>query len=172
MNVIPIRFHQVSQKSLRQQVGIVPQDTVLFNNHLAFNIRYGNMLASDDQVELAAKSADIDDFVASLPEGSLNFLDYFSEIRLIIIFLLIKFLNCTFFLSASRIKIKQLLLLYIFGTFDLYKVSLFKKNNVCNTLAPQDMKPWLVRKEWNSAGERSNESQSPEHCWRIQRLFC
>lgn len=60
---------QVTQKSLRQQIGVVPQDTVLFNNDIRHNIRYGNQSASDDEILSATKSADIHNFIRELPEG-------------------------------------------------------------------------------------------------------
>lgn len=59
----------VTQKSLRDKVGIVPQDTVLFNDTIRYNIRYGNPEATDAQVEAAARTASIHDFVTGLPEG-------------------------------------------------------------------------------------------------------
>lgn len=59
----------VAQKSLRHQIGIVPQDTVLFNDSIRYNIRYGNTEASDAEVEEAAKVAAIHDFIVSLPQG-------------------------------------------------------------------------------------------------------
>ncbi|MDI1297847.1 ABC transporter ATP-binding protein/permease [Methylotenera sp.] len=59
----------VKQSSLRNAVGIVPQDTVLFNDTIGFNIAYGKPEASQSEIELAAKSAQIHDFIMSLPSG-------------------------------------------------------------------------------------------------------
>ena len=60
---------RVTQQSLRANVGIVPQDTVLFNDSIRYNIRYGRVDASDEEIEAAAKLAQIHDFVATLPDG-------------------------------------------------------------------------------------------------------
>lgn len=60
---------QVTQASLRRAIGVVPQDTVLFNDTIRYNIAYGNPAASDDQVTEAAKMAKIYDFIVSLPDG-------------------------------------------------------------------------------------------------------
>jgi ATP-binding cassette subfamily B protein len=62
-------IRQVTQKSLRNAVGIVPQDTVLFNDTILYNIRYGRPTATDEEVRHAAKLAHIHDFVERLPEG-------------------------------------------------------------------------------------------------------
>jgi ATP-binding cassette subfamily B protein len=59
----------VTQSSLRQALGIVPQDTVLFNDSVAYNIAYGRPGASQDEIEGAARSARIHDFIASTPKG-------------------------------------------------------------------------------------------------------
>ena len=59
----------VTQASLRNTIGIVPQDTVLFNDTIRYNIRYGNPQATDKEVENAAKLASIHDFITSLPQG-------------------------------------------------------------------------------------------------------
>jgi ATP-binding cassette subfamily B protein len=59
----------LKQISLRQAIGIVPQDTVLFNDTIAYNIAYGKPGSSQEEVELAAKSAQIHDFIMSLPDG-------------------------------------------------------------------------------------------------------
>ena len=61
---------QMSQRSLRQAIGIVPQDTVLFNQSIFENIRYGNPDASDSAVRQAIKLAHLDGFIAELPEGT------------------------------------------------------------------------------------------------------
>ena len=60
---------KVSQKSLRQAIGIVPQDTVLFNDSILYNIRYARADASEQEVFEAARLADIHGFIQSLPEG-------------------------------------------------------------------------------------------------------
>jgi ATP-binding cassette subfamily B protein len=59
----------VTQKSLRQAIGIVPQDTVLFNDTLYYNIAYGRPNATEAEVHAAAASAQLDRFINSLPEG-------------------------------------------------------------------------------------------------------
>jgi ABC-type transport system involved in Fe-S cluster assembly fused permease/ATPase subunit len=59
----------ISQSSLRKMIGVVPQDTVLFNDTIYYNISYGNPEASEEQIYEAAKSADIHDFVRGLPDG-------------------------------------------------------------------------------------------------------
>lgn len=60
---------KVSLESLRRHIGIVPQDTPLFNADIRHNIRYGRLDASDADVEKAAKAAKVDQIVQSLPEG-------------------------------------------------------------------------------------------------------
>ena len=59
----------VTQRSLRQAVGLVPQDTVLFNDTIDYNIRYGRWDASDAEVREAARNAQIDGFIAAVPGG-------------------------------------------------------------------------------------------------------
>ncbi|ARQ09534.1 ABC transporter ATP-binding protein [Rhizobium etli] len=59
----------VTQKSLRSLIGMVPQDTVLFNDTVAYNIRYGRTSASDDEIYAAAEVAQIAHFIETLPEG-------------------------------------------------------------------------------------------------------
>ncbi|MBC2884583.1 ABC transporter ATP-binding protein/permease [Ochrobactrum sp. CM-21-5] len=59
----------VSQESLRKVIGMVPQDTVLFNDTIAYNIRYGRTDASEEEVEKAAELAQISGFIQHLPEG-------------------------------------------------------------------------------------------------------
>lgn len=63
-------IRQVSQHSLRTAIGIVPQDTVLFNDSIFENIRYGRPQATDSEVREAIKHAHLDGFIAALPEGS------------------------------------------------------------------------------------------------------
>ncbi len=60
---------RVSQQSLRAAIGIVPQDTVLFNDSIGYNIGYGRPDASRAEVEAAARAAQIHDFIAALPQG-------------------------------------------------------------------------------------------------------
>ncbi len=59
----------VTQDSLRSAIGVVPQDTVLFNDTIRYNIAYGQPEASDDAILRAVRLADLDDFIARLPEG-------------------------------------------------------------------------------------------------------
>ncbi len=59
----------VTQRSLRSVIGIVPQDTVLFNDTIGYNIAYGRDGASQQQIQAAAKGAAIDSFIRSLPDG-------------------------------------------------------------------------------------------------------
>lgn len=59
----------VTQKSLRKAIGMVPQDTVLFNDTIAYNIRYGRPDATDTQVKQAAEMAQINHFIEQLPDG-------------------------------------------------------------------------------------------------------
>jgi len=60
---------KVTQESLRQSIGIVPQDTVLFNDSILYNIRYAKPDATELEVIEASRLADIHDFIESLPEG-------------------------------------------------------------------------------------------------------
>ncbi len=62
-------LRDVTQSSLHQMIGIVPQDTVLFNDTIYYNIAYGNPDADQAAVEAAARAAKIHDFVVSLPDG-------------------------------------------------------------------------------------------------------
>jgi len=64
-----IELRQLTQDSVRAAIGIVPQDTVLFNDTVYYNIAYGNTQASREQVEEAARAARIHDFIASTPQG-------------------------------------------------------------------------------------------------------
>jgi ATP-binding cassette, subfamily B, heavy metal transporter len=59
----------VTQESLRAAIGMVPQDTVLFNDTIAYNIRYGRVSASEDEVRRAAELAQIGPFIERLPDG-------------------------------------------------------------------------------------------------------
>ena len=59
----------VTQDSLHAQIGVVPQDTVLFNDTVYYNIAYGRPTASEDEIYAAAKAAKIHDFIISLPDG-------------------------------------------------------------------------------------------------------
>ena len=62
-------IRSVTQESLRHAIGVVPQDTVLFNDTIRYNIAYGRPGASDAEVEQAAKLAQVHDFVLRLPDG-------------------------------------------------------------------------------------------------------
>ena len=62
-------LRDVTQESLHAQVGVVPQDTVLFNDTVLYNIAYGRPEASHKEIIEAAKAAKIHDFISSLPEG-------------------------------------------------------------------------------------------------------
>ncbi|MCL2636520.1 MAG: ATP-binding cassette domain-containing protein, partial [Betaproteobacteria bacterium] len=62
-------LRQLRQSSLRAAIGIVPQDTVLFNDSIFYNIQYGRPSASRDEVLAAARHAQLHDFIAALPQG-------------------------------------------------------------------------------------------------------
>src|SRR4029453_6523595 len=62
-------IRSVTQKSLREAIGIVPQDTVLFNDTVEYNIAYGRTGASRPEVEAAARAAHIHAFIAATPKG-------------------------------------------------------------------------------------------------------
>ena len=62
-------INNISQNSLRKIIGVVPQDTVLFNDSIYYNIAYGNASSSKEEVIKAAKNADIHNFINSLPDG-------------------------------------------------------------------------------------------------------
>lgn len=62
-------LREVRQSSLREAIGMVPQDTVLFNDTIAYNIRYGRTSATDEEVNAAAELAQVGDFIRQLPEG-------------------------------------------------------------------------------------------------------
>ncbi len=62
-------LRSVNARSLRRAIGVVPQDTTLFNDTIAYNIGYGRPDASDDDIIAAARAAQVHDFILSLPEG-------------------------------------------------------------------------------------------------------
>jgi len=62
-------IQNVTQDSLREAIGIVPQDTILFNESIFYNIQYGNLNATEDEVKQAAKMAHIYDFIEGLPDA-------------------------------------------------------------------------------------------------------
>src|SRR5262249_20990879 len=62
-------IRDLSQSSLRAAIGVVPQDTVLFNDTIYYNIAYGRPGAAREEVEQAARLARIHDFIANLPQG-------------------------------------------------------------------------------------------------------
>ena len=62
-------LRDVTQESLRAAIGVVPQDTVLFNDSIFYNIAYGRPDATREEVEAAARAAQLHDFIAALPDG-------------------------------------------------------------------------------------------------------
>jgi ATP-binding cassette subfamily B protein len=64
-----VNVQNITQHSLRAAIGVVPQDTVLFNDSIFYNIAYGKPGASVEEIEQAARLAQIHDFVVSLPQG-------------------------------------------------------------------------------------------------------
>ncbi len=62
-------IRSVTQQSLREQIGIVPQETVLFNGTVYENIRYGNLSATEDEIIAAAKAANAHEFICQMPDG-------------------------------------------------------------------------------------------------------
>lgn len=68
ISVDDINIKDYTQKSLRQAIGVVPQDTVLFNESIFYNIRYGRVTATDEEVKDAARNADIHDKIVTFPD--------------------------------------------------------------------------------------------------------
>ena len=66
-------LRNITQQSLHSLIGVVPQDTVLFNNTLYYNISYGCPTACQEEIEHAIKLAHLDDFIKKLPEGDQTF---------------------------------------------------------------------------------------------------
>jgi ATP-binding cassette subfamily B (MDR/TAP) protein 6 len=64
-----LRFFILNRTGLRKQIGVVPQDTVLFNAPIGFNIGYGNLNASKEDVVAAAKTADVHDSIVRMNNG-------------------------------------------------------------------------------------------------------
>ena len=62
-------INKISQESLREIIGVVPQDTVLFNDTIYYNIAYGKTGSTKEEIISAAKNADIHDFISILPDG-------------------------------------------------------------------------------------------------------
>jgi len=62
-------IRQLTQKSLRETIGVVPQDTVLFNDTIRHNVLYGKLDATQEELEAAAEGAQILDFIRALPDG-------------------------------------------------------------------------------------------------------
>ncbi|MGV6860068.1 MAG: ABCB family ABC transporter ATP-binding protein/permease, partial [bacterium] len=62
-------IREVTPRSLRKNLGVVPQDTVLFNNTIAYNIAYAKPDATEEEIRAAARQADLEDFIAQLPDG-------------------------------------------------------------------------------------------------------
>lgn len=62
-------IHDIQLQSLRESIGVVPQDTPLFHSDIMHNVRYGRLDATDDEVKMAAMKASVHDTVVSLPEG-------------------------------------------------------------------------------------------------------
>ncbi len=62
-------IRNITQNSLRKNIGVVPQDTVLFNDTIRYNIKYGRLDASDDDIYKVIDQAQLTDFISDLPEG-------------------------------------------------------------------------------------------------------
>ncbi len=62
-------LRDITQESLHSMIGVVPQDTVLFNDTIRYNIAYGRPGATYEEIEGAARAAKIHDFIHSLPDG-------------------------------------------------------------------------------------------------------
>lgn len=63
---------KVTQKSLRSKIGVVPQDTVLFNDSIKYNIAYGRVGSTDVEIKEAAASSDIHTKIITFPDGIIN----------------------------------------------------------------------------------------------------
>lgn len=68
-----IDIRKVTQASLRKVIGVVPQDTVLFNDTIKYNVSYGNLDCTEEDVVQAAKAAQIHDKILTFPDGTFFF---------------------------------------------------------------------------------------------------
>ena len=156
---------KVYQSSLRSYIGVVPQDTVLFNDTIGNNIRYSRVTAGNQEVERAARAADIHTRILELPQGQAGVCEC-------VYMIMMKMLLATWLWLVGWSKPV---------TAPIFNADVAKceqhlnkddDNEDTGIVSHQGTTQRLGREVWSSVVGRSREWQSLEPSWKSLRSFC